>query len=56
MFGTMFLFYAALGILGLLICLNIIFQIFYTCMFNRKITPKDKLRKYKEGKINKAEL
>lgn len=26
------------------------------CTFNRRITPKDKLRKYKEGKITKAEL
>ena len=52
----MFLFYAAVGLLGLLIILNIIFQIFYTCTFNRRVTPKDKLRKYKEGKISKAEL
>lgn len=52
----MFLFYAACGLLGVLIILNIVFQIFYTCTFNRMFTPKDKLRKYKEGKISKAEL
>lgn len=56
LFGTMFLFYAAVGLLGLLILLNIIFQIFYTCTFNRNVTPADKLRKYKEGKMSKAEL
>lgn len=52
----MFLFWAAIALLACLILLNIIFQIFFSCVFNRRITPKDKYRKYKEGKITKAEL
>lgn len=45
LFDMTFLFYAACGLLAVLIILNIIFQIFYTCVFNRNITPKDRLRK-----------
>ena len=56
LFEMMFLFYATLVLLAILIMINIAFQIFYTCVFNRKITPKDKLTKYKEGKITKTEL
>lgn len=56
LFGTMFLFYAAVALLAILVLLNMMFQIFYTCTFNTNITPKDKLRKYREGKITKAEL
>lgn len=56
LFGSTNLFFGACVLLGILVLINIIFQIFYTCTFNRRITPKDKLRKYKEGKITKAEL
>ena len=54
MFGTVFLFYASCALLGLMIVLNIIFQIFYTCKFNKRITPSAKYRKYKEGALSKA--
>lgn len=44
-------------LIALLIILNMIFQIFYTCTFNTRLTPKDKLAKYKNGTIStKAEL
>ena len=56
LFGTMLLFYATCGLLGLMIIYNFIFQCFYTCSFNKKKTPEDKLRKYKQKKITKAEL
>jgi hypothetical protein len=54
MFGTVFLFYASCGLLGLMIILNISFQIFYTCTFNKRVTPADKLRKQKAGILSKA--
>ena len=56
LFSMMFLYYAALVLLAIIIMINIAFTIFYTCVFNRKITPKDKHVKYKEGKITKNEL
>ena len=56
LFGTMMLFYAACALLVVLILLNIIFQIFYSCTFNRVVIPKDKHRKYKAGQITKAQM
>lgn len=56
LFGVKLLLLAALILLGVLMLLNFIFQIFYSYTFNRMITPADKLRKYKEKSINKAEL
>lgn len=47
LFGTMFLFYAACGLTGALVLMNVIYQIFFTCTFNKKVTPADKLLKYK---------
>ena len=56
LFETWLLFFIAIGILVLLLLLNWVFQCIHGCVFNRTITPKDKYRKYKEGKISKAEL
>ena len=56
LFGTMLLFIAGCTLLFLMVVLNIVFQIFYSYTFNRNVTPKDKRRKYKEGKISVAEL
>ena len=44
------------GLLAAMIILNIVFQIFYTCNFNRRVTPDDKHKKYKQGLLTKAEL
>jgi len=56
LFELKFLMFGALTLLGLLIFLNVVFQIFYTCTFNRMVTPSEKYKKYKEGKISKAQL
>ena len=56
LFGTMLVFWGTCGLLAALIILNIVFLVFYICNFQSDITPKDKHRKYKEGKITKAEL
>lgn len=56
LFELTFLMLGALGLFGLLILINVVFQIAYSCVFNRRVTPRDKQRKYKEGKISKAEL
>ena len=49
----MLLFYASSGMFGLYILLNMIFQTFYTCSFNRRRVPKDKVEKFKKGRITK---
>ena len=56
LYGTVFLLWGAIVLLGLWILLNIVFQIFFSCTFNRLVTPPDKKKKYKQGKITKAEL
>ncbi len=56
LFGVNLLFLAVLILLTALILLNFVFQCLYSYTFNRIITPKEKLRKFKEKKINKAEL
>ena len=56
LFGTTDLFFGAIILIALLIILNMVFQVFYTCTFNRRVIPKDKLRKYKQKQLNKAEL
>ena len=56
LFGTMLLFFAGCVLLAFMVILNIVFQIFYTYTFNRNVTPKDKTRKYKEGKLSANEL
>jgi hypothetical protein len=56
LFGVNLLFLAVLILLVVLMILNFVFQCLYSYTFNRMITPKDKLRKFKEGKLNKAEL
>ena len=56
LFEMHMLFWAVCGLFGCLVVLNMVFQILFTCTFNRKVTPKDSLRRYKEGRLTKAEL
>ena len=56
LFDTMLLFYASSGTYGLFLLLNMIFQCFYTCSFNRRRVPKDKIEKFKKGRITKAQM
>ena len=53
LFDTMMLFYAAGGMFGIFLLTNMIFQTFYTCTFNRRRVPKDKIEKFKKGRITK---
>lgn len=56
LFGTNMLFFAGCIMLGLLIFLNIGFQYFYSYTFNRQFVKEDKVRKFKEGLLTKAQL
>ena len=49
-------FWASSFIVIIMVILNMTFQIAYRQNFNRMIIPKDKLRKYREGRITKKEL
>ena len=53
LFDTMLLFYASGGMFGIFLLTNMIFQTFYTCTFNRRHVPKDKIEKFKKGRITK---
>ena len=55
-FAKDLLFFAGIVLLGVMLLLNLIFQIYFSCGFNTTVTPKEKKRLYKQGKISKIEL
>jgi len=48
--------YAFFGVWLIAFITNIVFATMYWKVFNSKIIPADKVRKYEEGKITKTEL
>lgn len=50
------LFFAGCILLTVQVLVNITFQFFYAYTFNRQIAPADKVRKYKEGIIERPQL
>ena len=56
LFQTMLFAYAFFGVWLIAFITNIVFATMYWKVFNSKIIPADKERKYKEGKLTKTEL